>query len=216
MNAAELHRALEKQRRDSTIPTTLSPIDSLLGGGFPRGKLVEITGRRSAGRFSILLAAIASITSMGEAAALIDLGDHLDPQIAEADGIDLRRLLWLRPRTMRQAVMSAEIVTAAGFALVALDAGLHPVRGKRVPDASWIRLVRGADAHGAAILVSTPYTLTGTASEAVLHATASHVTWRGRGAAPRILAGADAEIRLEKHRHRKAGTSASLPLEVLP
>ena len=45
---------------------------------------------------------------MGEAAALIDLGDHFDPQLAEENGVDLRRLLWVRPRTVKEAVMSAE------------------------------------------------------------------------------------------------------------
>ena len=215
-NGVELIRALEKARRDESIPTTLTPFDQLLGGGLPRGKMVELTGRRTACRFSIVLSALAAATSMGEAAVLVDLGDHLDPQIAEAIGVDLRRLLWIRPKTLKQAVMSVEMITATGFQLVALDTGLHPIRGRRVPDAAWVRLGRAAEAHGAAMLISTPYPLTGTASEAVITAGRARMKWLGRGKSPRVLAGAAIDLRLEKHRHMKPGMQTKLELELLP
>jgi RecA/RadA recombinase len=216
MNASELIRALEKERRNEAIPTTLAPFDELLGGGLPRGKMVELIGRRSTTRFSIALAALAAATSMGEAAVLVDLGDHLDPQLAEENGVDLQRLLWLRPQTLKQAVMSAELIAAAGFQLIVLDTGLHPMPGRRVAEASWVRLGRAAEAHGAAMLISTPYALTGTASEAVVVAARSRTQWLGGGKSPRLLAGVTTELRLEKHRHRKPGTSTSLTLAVLP
>jgi hypothetical protein len=216
VNGTELLRALQTSRHDGVLPTTLHAIDTLLGGGLARGTMTEITGRRTSGRFSIVLSTLASVTSMGEAAALIDLGDHLDPQLAEADGVDLRRLLWIRPKTLRQAVMSAELVTAAGFSLIALDTGLHPLRGRRVPDASWVRLARAAERRGAVLLVSAPYAMTGTSSEAVLAAMATRVEWCGRGLAPRVLSGVSTQVRLEKHRHRRAGTSVPVELEAQP
>ncbi len=209
-NAVELMRCLERTSRTEMLPTALAAFDALLGGGLPRGKMVELTGRR--GRFSIALSAIAAATSMGEAAVLIDLGDHLDPQIAEASGADLRRVLWIRPETLRQAVMSAEMIIGAGFQLVVLDVGLHPIRGRRVSDASWVRLGRAAEAHGAALLVSAPYSLSGTASEAVVHAGRSRMNWAGRGRAPRLPASLGVELQLEKHRHRRAGVCATLVL----
>ncbi|HYI13454.1 MAG TPA: hypothetical protein VEK57_30705 [Thermoanaerobaculia bacterium] len=215
-NATELMRALEKTRRDESIPTTLTPFDQLLGGGLPRGKMVELTGRRGLGRFSIVLSALAAATSMGEAAVLIDLGDHLDPQLAEANGVDLQRVLWVRPKTLKQAVMSAEMLAATGFQLLVLDAGRYPVRGRRVPDAAWVRLARSAEAHGTAMLLSTPYPITGTTSEAVVLAEKSRVRWLGGGLSPRVLAGATTELRLEKHRHRKPGAHATLTLQVMP
>ena len=216
LNGTELVRALEKAHRDESIPTTLSAFDHLLGGGLPRGKMVEVIGRRATGRYSIAMSALAAATSMGEAAVLIDAGDHFDPQLGEANGIDLRRLLWIRPQTMKQAVTSAEMIAATGFHLIVLDAGLHPLRGRRVPDASWVRLARSAEAHGAALLVSTPYALTGTASEAVVVAQRARPKWIGRGKSPRLLTGITTELRLEKHRHRKPGGVASLMLEMLP
>jgi hypothetical protein len=215
-NGTELIRALEKARRDESIATTLAPFDALLGGGLPRGKMVELTGRRTMGRFSIVLSALAAATSMGEAAVLVDLGDHLDPQIAEANGVDLRRLLWIRPKTLKQAVMSVEMIAATGFQLVVLDTGLHPMPGRRVPDAAWVRLGRTAEAQGAAMLVSTPYPLTGTASEAVVVAGRSRTKWLGRGKSPRVFAGVSVDLRLEKHRHLKPGAQTALTLAVLP
>ena len=212
VNGSELIRALEKARRDESIPTTLDAFDTLLGGGLQRGKVVELVARRATGRFSIALSALVSATTMGEAAALIDLADHFDPQLAEADGVDLQRLLWIRPHTLKQAVMAAEMVTATGFQLVILDVGLHPIRGRRVPSAAWVRLARAAEAHGAAMLISSPYPLTGTASEAVVKGMRSEARWLGRGNAPRLLDKVRTNFTLEKHRHLKPGAAKSLEL----
>jgi hypothetical protein len=217
MNATELIRALAKERRESSLPTTLEAFDTLLGGGLPRGKMVELVGgRRDAGRFSIALAALASATSMGEAAVLIDLGDHLDPQLAATNGVDLERLLWIRPKTMKEAVMSTEMITATGFQLVVLDLGLPPLRGKRVPDAAWVRLARTAESHGTAMLISSPYPLTGTASEAVLKECGARAKWLVARNAPRLLKGIDLSLTLEKHRHIRPGARATVSLSILP
>ena len=216
-NATELLRALEKERRDGSIPTTLDAFDALLGGGLPRGKMVElIGGRRAAGRFSIALSALASATSMGEAAVLVDLGDHLDPQLAEANGVDLKRMLWIRPKTLKEAVMSAEMIAATGFQLVVLDLGLPPLRGKRVPDAAWVRLARTAESRGVAMLVSSPYPLTCTASEAVMKDCGVRARWIAMRNAPRLLKGIDVSLTLEKHRHIRPGGRATLTLAMLP
>jgi hypothetical protein len=210
-SGSELVRALDRRRREESLPTAVEAIDALLGGGVARGKVTEIAGRGL--RFSVVLSLLAAATAAGEAATLIDVGDHFDPQIGELAGIDLRRLLWVRPKTMKQAGAAAEMLSATGFQLVILDAGLPPLRG-RIPDAGWVRLARTAEAHGTALLVSAPYALTGTTSEAMLamgRATArwapAHETSIGGGAEPRLLAGFDAHVRLEKHRHKRAGES---------
>ena len=206
-----LRRAANNTERPELIPTTLDAFDALLGGGLERGRLVELVSRRAAGRCSIAMSALASATSMGEAAALIDLGDQFDPQLAEANGVDLRRLLWVRPRTVKEAVMSAEMIVATGFQLVVIDLGLHPVKGRRAPDAAWVRLARTAETSRTAMLVSSPYPLTGTASEAVIKGSGGRAQWK-RG----LLMGMDLTLTLEKHRHRKPGARTTLTLEILP
>jgi hypothetical protein len=223
-SGAELLRHTANTERTSILPTTLDAVDALLGGGLPRGKMVELVARRGAGRFSIVLSTLVAATTMGEAVALIDLGDHFDPQLAEANGVDLRRLLWVRPRTVKEAVMSAEMITATGFQLVVVDMGLHPLRGRVPPasgrrgtyvsDAAWVRLGRTAEAHGAAMLVSSPYPLTGTASEAVMKGTSSRAQWIGRGKSPRLLAGIEMSLTLEKHRHLKPGAKTKVSFVV--
>lgn len=212
LNGSELLRSVEKNRRIETLPTTLLCFDTLLGGGLQRGKVVELTARRATGRFAVAMAALAAATSAGEAAALVDLGDHFDPQLASAAGVDLRRLLWIRPQTLKQAVMAAEMITATGFQLVILDVGLHPLKGRRVPDASWVRLARTAEAHGTAMMVSSPYTLTGTSSEAVVAGGVTRARWLGRGRGPRLLDSVVLGLTLEKHRHIRPGSRSEIRL----
>jgi hypothetical protein len=213
LNGTELIQALAQRQRNQTLPTTLDAFDTLLGGGLPRGKMVEVVGRRSTGRFSLAMAALAAATSMGEAAVLVDLGDGFDPQIAESSGVDLRRLLWIRPKKLKDAVMAVEMIAAAGFQLVVLDTGAHQVKG-RVPDAAWIRLARTAEAQGTALLVSTPYPLTGTASEAVVSARKSRGRWAGNGV--KVLQGVAVELTLEKHRHLRPGRQTVLAFNTNP
>jgi hypothetical protein len=217
-NGAELVRAIARRRRETTLATTVEPLDALLGGGLARGKTTEIAGRGE--RYSIVMAVLAAATSLGEAAALIDLGDHFDPQLGEAAGIDLRRMLWVRPKTLKQAVMAAEMIGATGVQFVALECGgggaagrLTPAATRRVPDATWVRLARVAEGHGCTILVSAPYPLTGTTSEAMVLSYGSRARWLGSGRSPRVLAGVETRLRLEKHRHKRTGESVSVFFE---
>jgi hypothetical protein len=206
-SGTELLRALNRRQQEEILPTTLPAIDALLDGGVARGRMTEISGRGA--RFPIVIAMLAAATSVGEAAALIDIGDAFDPQAAEAAGIDLKRLLWIRPKTLKQAVAAAEMITATGFQLVVLDAGPPPLRG-RVPDATWVRLARAAEAHRNALVISSPYPLTGTTSEAMLRAAPSRGTWKGG-----LLTGVTTSIRLEKHRKKRPGESARVAFDTL-
>lgn len=193
---------------------TFPALDELLGGGLPRGKLVEMIGARSSGRFSIVLAAIAAATAAGEAAALVDLGDGLDPEAAVALGADLRRLLWLRPSTLKQALAGAEILLGGGFPMVVLDLGNPPLRGGRGREAGWLRLARAAQAQGAALLVASPYRVSGTAAAAVLQAARGRARWQGAAGGPSwLLDGLSCRVTLEKCRGRRL-PAGSLGLEL--
>ena len=159
------------------LPTGCEGLDRLLGGGLPRGALVEMSGHASSGRFSVALSALAAVTETGEAAALVDPGDHFDPQGAAAAGADLSRVLWLRPRGLKMAFAAAETVLATGFALVILDLGLAHVSRRRFDDAVWLRLARRARFHDAALFVLAPYRVTGVAARIVLAADAARAGW---------------------------------------
>ena len=77
-------------------PPVLRRLDARLGGGFPRGQMSEVVGARSSGRTSLLLQMLAAATARGELVALVDVLDMLDVASADAAGIDLERLLWIR------------------------------------------------------------------------------------------------------------------------
>jgi hypothetical protein len=205
-------RNVRKTESEAILRTAVPALDRLLDGGLPRGQLVELVGSRTSGRFSTVLAVLAAATSIGEAAALVDLGDGLDPAAAEALGADLQRLLWLRPHNLKQALAAAEMVLASGFPLVAVDLGMPPVRGGRGVEAAWLRLARAARAHNAALLVSTPYRVSGTAAGVVLKAERARVAWQGEEGAIQLLSGASARLQLEKKRGRLPGQSEEMRL----
>lgn len=212
-SARELDRTLrDEEEEHPPLVTAVPALDRLLDGGLPRGHLVELVGGRTSGRFSALLSALAAATGTGESAALIDLGDALDPAMAAALGCDLERLLWVRPKDLKEALAGTEMLIGAGFSLVVLDLGHPPVRGGRGVEAGWLRLARTARSHGSALLVGSPYRVSGTAASAVLKASRPRTLWQGGEGSPWLLGGLSARIEVEKHRRRLPGQSEGMML----
>jgi len=211
--ATELIRKRRTESREAPLPISLEGFDLLLGGGLPRGELVEIVGRGSCGRFAALLAALRAVTGAGEAAALVDQGGQLDPQIAAGIGVDLERLLWLRPQNLGDSLAAAELLIHTGFPLVTLDLGLPPVRG-RAPLAAWLRLARAASTHGATVLVGSPYRVSGCAAGAVVSGGRGRGRW-SNGGASRLLDGLRARLwltrRIGHSDHGEVPTTLTLP-----
>lgn len=181
--------------------------------------MVELIGRRSSGRFSLTTMALAATTSSGEAAALIDLGDGFDPHTAEVAGVVLERLLWVRPRHLKEVLASAEVVLTSGIPLVILELGMPPLAGGRGAEASWLRLARRAIVQRTALLVSSPYRVTGTAAQMVIQAQDGHSRWQGHGPSPRLLTGVDSTLELVKSRTRqitpRQGDRRELQLQIV-
>ena len=92
-----------EQGNDVCAPTGVAAIDVCLRNGVPRGQLSELAGPRSSGRTTLLLQMLAAATRRGEIAALVDTFDRLDVASAEAAGIDLSRLLWIRGQALSAA-----------------------------------------------------------------------------------------------------------------
>ena len=199
-------RELAKRKADpvqtEVLPTGLAGLDRLLSGGVPRGEVVELKGVRSSGRFSCVLALLATTIGAGEVAALVDLGDQLAPGQAREHGIDLERLLWVRPRHLREALSAAEILLSSRFPLVVLDLGVPPVPGGRGAEASWLRLARAARRDDGALLVSSPYRVTGSAASEVVDLAPGTFRWRKDGASPALPAGLVVHAERAKSRRR--------------
>jgi hypothetical protein len=214
VRASELVRDRRGRFREEPLVTSVPGLDRLLGGGLPRGTLVELTGRGSCGRFAFLLAALKTVTDTGEVVALVDQGEQLDPQSAASVGIDLERMLWLRPRNLPDALAAAEMLVHTGFPLVAVDFGLPPVRG-RAPLAAWLRLARSSTDHRAVVLVGSPYRLSGCAATAILTAGRGRGRWSGAIGTPRLLHGLESWLEVIRRRgrrpHELARTALTLP-----
>lgn len=105
------------------IPTGILPLDLALGvGGLPRGRIVEIYGPEASGKTTLVLAAIAQAQKLGGVAAFIDAEHALDPQRAEALGVNLNDLLISQPDTGEQALEIAEtLIRSGGIDVVAID-----------------------------------------------------------------------------------------------
>ena len=86
---------LEVRPAPEMVSSGIPELD-MLTGGWPRGCLSEICGSASSGRTSIALSALAQATQRGEACALVDASDALDPASAAAARIAMERLLWIR------------------------------------------------------------------------------------------------------------------------
>ena len=114
---------LADPQRGARIPTGDYETDSMTGG-LPRGAITEICGPSGSGRTSLMLSALASRTAEGEACAFIDAHNAFDPYSAEAAGVRLSQLLWVRCASIDQAFRATDLVLhAVGFGLVALDLG---------------------------------------------------------------------------------------------
>jgi recombination protein RecA len=129
-----------------TVSAGIPEIDSLTGG-LPRGGLTEICGPSCSGRTSLLISALASRTADAEVCAFIDGRDAFDPHSAEAAGVKLNRLLWVRCRNIDQALRSTDLLLqGGGFGIVALDLGDIPMETVRhVPLNVWFRFRRAVE-----------------------------------------------------------------------
>ncbi len=129
-----------------TVSSGIPEID-LLTGGLPRGALTEIFGPSCSGRTSLLLAALSARTAQEEACALIDGGDAFDPHSAEAAGVELRKLLWVRCRNVEQALLATDLLLqGGGFGLIAVDlSDIAPRLVRHVPLDSWFRFRRAVE-----------------------------------------------------------------------
>ena len=175
------------------VPSGIAGLDARLGGGLPRGSISEINGRSSSGRTGLVLAALARATQKGELAAYVDAIDCFDPRSAEAAGVALERLLWIRcdePRSIRQrrgsgrgheAWQATNLVVAAGaFGVVAVDlGGLSQRQLGRWQRRPWLRLKHALESTPTALVVLAERHVAGSAADMVIELSREKTEWGG-------------------------------------
>lgn len=89
-------------------------LDLALGGGYPKGRIIEIYGPESSGKTTLALHAIAEIQKQGGQAAFIDAEHALDPSYARKIGVNTADLLISQPDNGEQALEICETLVRSG------------------------------------------------------------------------------------------------------
>jgi recombination protein RecA len=194
----------------------IDALDDRLGGGWRRGEVSEITGARSSGRTSLLIASLRAATARGEVAGLVDTFDRFDPPSAAAAGVELSAVLWVRgpalnharhtggrPATTTSIVDAAVhrairacdlLIRAGGFGLIALDLADVPARALRaLPWTTWRRLAHALEGHDTAALIVADAPVGRSARGSAIRLAAS-TRWTGDSSQARRLAGLDVAV----------------------
>lgn len=105
-----------------TIPTGSISLDLALGGGIPKGRIIEIYGPESSGKTTLTLHIVAEAQKKGGQTAFIDAEHALDPEYAKKIGVDLDNLLISQPDNGEQALEITEtLVRSGGVDLIIVD-----------------------------------------------------------------------------------------------
>lgn len=105
-----------------TIPSGTLSLDIALGGGYPKGRIIEIYGPESSGKTTLALHAVAEVQKHGGTAAFIDAEHALDPQYAGRLGVDTNNLLVSQPDNGEQALEIVEtLVRSNAVDIIILD-----------------------------------------------------------------------------------------------
>ncbi len=108
--------------RIETIPTGALTLDLALGGGLPKGRIIEVYGPESSGKTTLTLHAIAEVQKQGGVAAFVDAEHALDPVYAAHVGVDIENLLVSQPDTGEMALeIVDQLVRSAAVDLVVVD-----------------------------------------------------------------------------------------------
>tara|TARA_Y100001968_G_scaffold144923_1_gene132352 strand:+ start:2833 stop:3984 length:1152 start_codon:yes stop_codon:yes gene_type:complete len=108
--------------RVETISTGALTLDLALGGGYPKGRVVEVYGPESSGKTTLTLHAIAEVQRNGGVAAFVDAEHALDPVYAAALGVDVENLLVSQPDTGEMALeIVDQLVRSTAVDLVVVD-----------------------------------------------------------------------------------------------
>lgn len=97
-------------------------LDAALGGGYPRGRIIEIFGPESSGKTTLTLHAIAEVQRAGGVCAFIDAEHALDLNYAKNLGVNTAQLLICQPDTGEQALQIVDsLARSEAISLIIVD-----------------------------------------------------------------------------------------------
>jgi recombination protein RecA len=105
-----------------TISSGAITLDLALGGGLPKGRVIEIYGPESSGKTTLALHAVAEVQKAGGIAAFVDAEHALDPAYSAALGVDIQNLLISQPDTGEQGLeIVDQLVRSNAIDIVVVD-----------------------------------------------------------------------------------------------
>lgn len=105
-----------------TVPTGALTLDLALGGGLPKGRVIEIYGPESSGKTTLALHAIAEVQKAGGVAAFVDAEHALDPAYSATLGVDVDNLLVAQPDNGEMALeIVDQLVRSSAVDVVVVD-----------------------------------------------------------------------------------------------
>ena len=200
------------------IATGIQSLDRTVGG-IPKSGLTQICAPAgvSTGRTTLLLSVMQKVTSREEFCALVDASDCFDPASAEAAGVDMSRLLWVRcqggkaMRSMEQAFKATDIIVQnGGFGLIAIDLGNIEERlVRKVPLSTWFRFARVVEKMPAALVFLLSHPAAQSCSALTLHCTVKESRWQGweKVSHANFLSSLECEFEIGRSRMRKPAQS---------
>ena len=207
------------------FPTGIPAMDCGMGG-IPRGALTQICAPVgiSSGRTTLLLSLLAQVTGKEQFCALVDAADCFDPESANALGLSMPRLLWVRcmqsgMKAVEQAFKAADIlIQNGGFGVIAIDLGnVDEKLIRKVPLTTWFRFARVMEALPAALVILLPslrcaelcgaYSESGCISPMERNESVSHT---------RLISRVEFNVEVGRTRTKKPIQSASIHFTVRP
>ncbi|MGB7442371.1 MAG: recombinase RecA [Coleofasciculaceae cyanobacterium] len=105
-----------------TISSGAITLDLALGGGLPKGRVIEIYGPESSGKTTLALHAVAEVQKSGGVAAFVDAEHALDPTYSSALGVDIANLLVAQPDNGESALeIVDQLVRSSAVDIVVID-----------------------------------------------------------------------------------------------
>ncbi|KAG6416342.1 hypothetical protein SASPL_123770 [Salvia splendens] len=105
-----------------TFPSGCLTLDFALGGGLPKGRIVEIYGPESSGKTTLALHAIAEVQRLGGNAMLVDAEHAFDPSYSKSLGVDVENLIVCQPDNGEMALEIADRICRSGAVdLICID-----------------------------------------------------------------------------------------------
>jgi recombination protein RecA len=105
-----------------TISSGAITLDLALGGGLPKGRVIEIYGPESSGKTTLALHAVAEVQKAGGVAAFVDAEHALDPTYSAALGVDIANLLVSQPDNGEAALeIVDQLVRSSAVDIVVID-----------------------------------------------------------------------------------------------